>query len=63
LGRSNDPAAATQDYVAAMRLGTESALSNLREIQGLMCGCAWGLFGLYLDSISIAAGNGRLNHR
>lgn len=59
LGQAGESVTVIEDYVAAMRGGVEGALSNLRDIQDLMRGCAWGLFGLYLDSISIAAGNGR----
>lgn len=63
LGQTGEPVTVIEDYVAAVRGGVEGAFSNMRDIQDLMRGCAWGLFGLYLDSISIAAGNGRPTHR
>lgn len=57
-----EPLAAAQDYAAALRSGADGALSDLRDIQDLMRGCAWGLFGLYVDAISVGMGNGRPTH-
>ena len=62
FGGSLEPVEAVENYVAAVRGGAEGMLSNLRDIQDLMRGCAWGLFGLYVDSFSVAAGNGRPVH-
>lgn len=62
LTTGTDPLAAAQNYASALRGGADGALSDLREIQDLMRGCAWQLFGLYVDSISVGMGNGRPTH-
>jgi len=62
LTSGDEPLEALQNYAAALRGGADGALSDLREIQDLMRGCAWGLLGLYVDSISIGLGNGRPTH-
>ena len=59
LATTKEPIDAMQNYAAALRNGADEAVSDLREIQDLMRGCAWGLFGLYIDSISVGLGNGR----
>jgi hypothetical protein len=62
LATVNEPVEAMQNYAAALRDGADGALSDLREIQDLMRGCAWELVGLYVDSISVGLGNGRPAH-
>jgi len=60
LTRATDPLVAAQDYATAVRSSADGALSNLRAIQDLMRGFAWQWYGLYVDSISVGLGNGRV---
>jgi len=59
LARGSEPITTMQNLTVALHKGAEEALADLRDIQDLMRGCAWGLVGLYVESISVAAGEGR----
>jgi len=59
LVRGSEPITTMQDLTVALHKGAEEALADLREIHDLMRDCAWGLVGLYVESISVAAGEGR----
>ncbi|GGF43700.1 hypothetical protein GCM10011611_57600 [Aliidongia dinghuensis] len=60
LARGSEPVQTLYNLAAALQSGAEDALTDFRQIQDLMRGCAWGLFGLYIESIGVAAGLGRL---
>lgn len=61
LGKPGGSIEAAQSYAAAIRGGAEAGFANLREIQVLSRDCAWGLLGIYMDTMSETAGNGRVS--
>jgi len=60
LAGGGEPAAVLQELTRAFHSGADDALTDFRAIQDLMRGCMWGLLGLYVESLSVAVGNGRL---
>ena len=60
LAGGGEPAELLQHLTNALHSGADDALTDFRAIQDLMRGCMWGLVGLYVESLSVAVGNGRL---
>jgi len=51
LTGANDPGAALDAYVSGVQGSIQTVLTDLRDINDLMRGCAWRLLGLYAQQM------------